>query len=181
MGLPGKTLLIKMWKFHFVSSANVMPGRLTGPNWLITRLNVFLVALKIRSILIYTFVIKPKRYLHASGLLTAYNATAFSGLAADLSTPQAYNKAQPLRISPKMYRYLEAEHTTSAIHSQNTSNLPIYRQNTPFLPIDKIWAFSWGGMILRETLTLPCSNSYQHEQNDEGNTQPPAPRIECHS
>ena len=74
VGFPGKTLLIKMWKFHFVSSANVMPVRLTGPNWLITRLNVFLVALKIRSILIYTFVIKPKHYLHTSGLLTAYNA-----------------------------------------------------------------------------------------------------------
>lgn len=129
---PGKTLPIKMWKSHVVSSVNVMPGRLTGPNWLITRLNVFLVALKIRSILIYTFVIKPKRYLHVSEFITTYNAGRLPGLAGVLSPLQTYNKAQPLRIIHKRYRYLEAEHTTSAIHSQNTS----------LLPINKIWAFS---------------------------------------
>lgn len=96
---------------------------------------------------------------------------AFPALAGVLSPLQTYNKAQPLRIIPKRYRYLEAEHTTSAIHSQKTS----------LLPINKIWAFSWGGMILRETLTLLCNNSHQHEQNGRENTQPPALRIKRHS
>ncbi|MGG9163247.1 hypothetical protein ACQ9E5_08505, partial [Klebsiella quasipneumoniae] len=50
--------------------------------------------------------------------------------------------------------------------------VPIHRQNTSLLPINKIWAFSWGGMILRETLTLPRSNGHQHEQNNEDYAQP---------
>ncbi len=94
---------------------------------------------------------------------------AFLGLTGVLSPLQTYNKAQPLRISQKRYWYLEEEHTTSAIHSQNT----------PFLPINKIWAFSWGGLILHVMLKLPRSNGDQHEQNYEGNTQPLRPRIEC--
>ncbi|PXH62910.1 hypothetical protein DMT41_07525 [Klebsiella variicola] len=44
---------------------------------------------------------------------------AFLGLTGVLSPLQTYNKAQPLRISQKRYWYLEEEHTTSAIHSQN--------------------------------------------------------------
>nr|DAG55730.1 MAG TPA: hypothetical protein [Caudoviricetes sp.] len=36
-------------------------------------------------------------------------------------------------------------------------------------------------MILRETLTLPYSNSHQHERNDREKTRPPALRIERHS
>ncbi|MFR4187612.1 MAG: hypothetical protein ACLT24_26470, partial [Klebsiella sp.] len=54
-------------------------------------------------------------------------------------------------------------------------------QNTPFLPINKIWAFSWGGMILHVMLKLLRSNGDQHEQNDEDNAHPPAPCKECHS
>ncbi|HGF0148921.1 TPA: hypothetical protein ACGBUC_002982, partial [Klebsiella variicola] len=45
-------------------------------------------------------------------------------------------------------------------------------QNTPFLPINKIWAFSLGRMILHVAFKLPRSDGRQHEQNDEDYTQP---------
>ncbi|WP_220455241.1 hypothetical protein, partial [Klebsiella pneumoniae] len=52
-------------------------------------------------------------------------------------------------------------------------------QNTPFLPINKIWAFSWGGMVLHVAFKLPRSGGHQHEQNSKDSAHHPASRIEA--